>query len=231
MTKQHLKSLYAPKTWDIARKENIFTTRPKPGAHPFRLGVSINHLLKKNLGFASTTKESKTLLNNGSCYVNCKLVKNVHYLVGFMDSLSFPEIKKHYRVVLSEKGKVTLIEIDEKESKLKLSKITNKTLVKGGKFQLNTMDGRNILIKEDKYNTSDSILLDLESGEIKKSIALKEKATIMLIGGKHIGFVGQIENIDNNKVFFKNNKNDQTYETLKKFVFVIGESKSELKVQ
>jgi small subunit ribosomal protein S4e len=231
MVKQHLKALYAPKTWDIKRKETTFVTRPKPGAHSFRLGTSINHILKKELNIASTSKESKTLLNRKSCLVNGKVIGDVHYIVGFMDVVSFPEIKKNYRVTLSKKGKLSLIEIDEKEVDLHLSKIIGKKILTGKKVQINTMDARNILVKENMYKTSDSLLIELSSKLVKKHLSFKESNTIMLIGGKHIGSVGQIEKIEDKNIFFKNDSDGQVYETLKKFAFVLGEKKSEIKVQ
>jgi small subunit ribosomal protein S4e len=195
------------------------------------LGLPINIILKKELGFTATTKETKTLLNKKSCFVNDRLVKDVHLIVGFMDVITFPEIKQNYRVTLSKKGKLSIVEIDEKEAKLRLSKVVGKTKIKGGKIQINTLDSYNILVKEDKYKTSDSLLLENKSNEIKKVFSLVEGSSIILIGGKHIGSIGVIEKIENNNIFFKSNDNEQIYETLKKFVYVIGDKKPEIKVQ
>ena len=91
MVKRHLKSLNTPKTWDVARKENVFVTRPQPGAHPFSLGISINHILKKDLKIATITKDTQLIINNKDCLVNSKPVKNIHHLVGFMDVITLPK--------------------------------------------------------------------------------------------------------------------------------------------
>jgi small subunit ribosomal protein S4e len=231
MVKNHIKSLNTPKTWNVARKGTIFTTRPNPGAHSFNLGISLNHVIKRELGLANTTKEVKLILNNGDCLVNNKEAKDVHLNVGFMDIVSFPKIKKYYRITINKTGKLFLLEINEKESLLKLSKITNKTVLKKGKVQLNTMDGKNILIDKDSYNTSSSLLIDLSKSEIKKSLNLEKNAIVILIGGRHIGSIGMIESVSSNSIIFRDNIEDKEYETLKKFVFVIGKDKSEIMVE
>lgn len=231
MVKRHLKVLNTPKTWDLARKATMFTTRPNPGAHSYKLGISINYILKNELNIASITKESKQILNNKDCLVNGKIIKDVHHLVGFMDTISLPRIKKNYRMTLSQRGKISAIEINEKEIGIKLSKIMGKTKLKSNKIQINTLDGRNIIVKEDTFKTSDSILIEVPSQKIKKSFTLEDGATIMIIGGKHIGTTGKIEKIDNNAIFFKSNADDKTYETLKRFAFVLGKDKSEVTVQ
>ena len=52
MVKNHLKTLNAPKTWAIKRKENTFVTKPQPGSHSYKLGFSINHILKSELNIS-----------------------------------------------------------------------------------------------------------------------------------------------------------------------------------
>lgn len=229
MVKRHLKSLNAPKTWNVGRKATVYITRPNPGAHSFNLGYSINHLLKNELKLSSKSKETKYILNNSDCLVNGKAVKDIRHIVGFMDVVSFPKINKYYRIILSEKGRIIPVEIDKKETNIKLSKLTNKSLIKGGKLQLHTLDGRNILVDKGDYETSDTLVVELPSQKVTKSLPFKEGSLIMLIGGKHIGVVGEVEKIESNKIFFK--KENKTYETLKKYVFVLGKGKSEVKVK
>jgi ribosomal protein S4E len=49
--------------------------------------------LKKKLGFTATTKETKTLLNKKSCFINDRRFKDIHRIVGFMDVITFHEIQ------------------------------------------------------------------------------------------------------------------------------------------
>ena len=229
MVKKHLKSLAAPRTWRLNRKESVFTTRPKPGAHSFSFGYSINYAVKNILKLCKITKEVKLILNKGGCLVNGKAVKDIHFIVGLMDVISFPTLKEHYRVIINAKGQVGIIKIDEKESKLVLSKIIKKTKIKGGKLQLNTMEGRNITVDKDDFKTSDSLLLEVPSYAIKESLSFEEGCTILLIGGKHIGTTGKIEKIEANNIYF--NTDGKTYQTLKRFAYVLGKDKPRLKIR
>jgi len=231
MVKNHLKALNAPNTWNIARKATTFTIRPYPGAHSFDLGFSVNHVIKNELKLAKTTRDAQFLINNKECMLNGKLVKDLHDNIGLFDVFSLPKLKKYYRVVFNNKGLLCVVEIPEKESNLIVSKIANKTLVNGGKTQVNTLDGRNILIKDKGYKTSDSLLIEVPSNAIKEHIPFGEKSTILLMGGKHIGSIGTVEKIDSNVIFFKKSSDGQSYQTNKKFVFVIGKDKSLIKAQ
>jgi small subunit ribosomal protein S4e len=231
MVKYHLKALNAPRTWNVARRATIFTTRPYPGPHSFTLGFSLNHVLKSEIGVAKTTRDAQHLINNKECMINGKPAKDLHNNVGLLDVISLPKIKKNYRITLNVKGLLSLIEISDKEANIRISKITNKTVLNAGKIQINTLDGRNYVVKDTKYSTSDSLLIELPSGEVKKQLPFGEGATIMLISGKHIGSTGVVQKIDNNTVFFKKSSDNLVYETQKKFVFVVGKEKAEIKLQ
>jgi small subunit ribosomal protein S4e len=196
------------------------------------LGIPLNYILKEELGLCSTTKESKQILLNKECFVDGKPIKNIHYLVGLMGVVSFPKIEKYFRVVLNQFCKLEAIEIPAKEANIKISKIKNKTIVNGKKLQVNLNDGRNILVEKDvfdKYKTSDSLLIELPSQKVVKHIPFEEGVLAMLMGGRHAGAVGKIEKIEGRKILF--NKSGQNYETLKKFVLVMGKDKSEVHIK
>lgn len=239
MVKRHLKSIAAPRTWRLKRKEDVFTTRPNPGSHKLDYGISINHVLKKELKVCSITKETKLILNNDDCLVNSRPVKDIHYIVGLMDVVSLPKLKKNYRVIIDSKGYLNLIEIPDKEAGQIYCKITNKTKVKKGIIQLNTLNSRNILInKNDKdkknanvkndYQTNGTLIYDTKDGKIVEYFPFQEGSTVLLIGGNHIGQIGKVEKIEGNNIIFK--RDDKTYQTLKKFVFVVGKDNPELKI-
>ena len=145
-----------------------------------------------------------------------------------MDTLSLPLINKHYRLILSEYGKLSLIEISEQEAKTKPSKIANKTCIKG-KFQLNMSDGRNLLTDKNDYKTGDSLLIELPSQKIIKHLPLQKGAYIFLIGGKHLGAHGKVESIQEKQIIFKSG--DKLVKTLRRYALVLGEEKSEIKLQ
>lgn len=229
MGKNHLKRLTAPKSWHVERKFAKFITRPSPGAHSLSVGMSVNTLLKEKLKLARTTKETKFLLNNGEILVDKKKVNNHKFTVGFMDVISIPKIKRHLRVLIDKKGRLLMQEIDEKESNIKLCKIANKNILGKDRVQINLTDGRNITIKKNDYKAGDTLVIALPEQTVKESLPLEKKSWVILTEGKHTGVIGAIEDISQDTVMLKTKK-EGSFETLKRFVFVIGKDKPIIKI-
>ena len=82
--------------------------------------------------------------------------------------------------------------------------------------------------KKTEYKTGDTLLYDLKSKKISQHIKLEKGAQILLIGGKHVGKIGTLEEVQGRKIIFKVDK-DQ-FETLRKYAFVIGKDKPEIKI-
>lgn len=217
--KSHLKRLAIPKTWQIKKKGITFATRPNPGPHPINLGIPLKLVIRDILGIAKNSKEVKKVLYNNEILVDGIRRKELKFPVGIMDVIEIKKINQEFRVVL-DKGKIGLIPIDKKEVSFKPCKIIGKTKVKG-KTQLNLYDGKNILVDKDDYKTGDTIVISLPKHEIKEHIKLQKGCFIYLIGGKHSGDTGRIEDILSNKITYKR-ESGETIETLKKYVFVIG---------
>lgn len=216
MVKQHLKRISTPRTWDIKRKGLVYITRPKPGAHPMHRGMPLSVVLKDLLGLCKTTKEVKKTLYSKEVIVDGKRRKDHRYMVGLMDVISIKDIAKSYRVVLSEKGKLELKEVDDKA--LKYAKVKAKHTVKGGKIQLTLSDG-NSLVYDNEVKIGDTAAIELATKKITKILPFGKGSEIYLVGGKHIGQIGKVEDIQGNKVFYK--KGEEGYETLKRYAFVI----------
>jgi len=230
MTKQHLKALNTPRTWNVARHATTFVTRPNAGAHSLTLGISLNHILVHELGLTTTAKESQLIINKKACLVNGVVATDIKHNVGFMDVVSFPELKKSFRVTINKRGKLTAIEIAEKEAKQKLSKVMNKIHVKKGGLMYTTLDGRTIP-GDAKVATGSTLVLEVPGQKVVSVLPLEKGSRVMLIGGKHVGSLGVIETITDTKVFFKSLTDDQTYETLKTYVYVTGKDKDSVQVQ
>ena len=81
--------------------------------------------------------------------------------IGIFDIISLPKISKYYRILRDKKGRHKTIEIDAESAKTRLCKIGNKTIVAGGKIQLNLRDGSNILA-DNTYKPKDSIVLSID---------------------------------------------------------------------
>jgi small subunit ribosomal protein S4e len=218
MTKNHLKSIATPRTWNILRKEKVFVAKANPGPHNQALSIPIVFLMRDMLNFVDTRKEARYILNNKQVLVNGRKVKDHRFPVGRFDVISFPDINEEYQIMLSHKGKL----ISKKVKKgIRPYKIGSKTLIKGGKIQLNFMDGSNLLVEKDEYNTGDSVII--ENKKIVDHYVLEKGAIVYLVGGKHIGFSGKIEDIMGDKIIFS--KGNEKIETLKKYAVVIGKEK------
>jgi len=228
MTKDHLKRLFAPKSWNIKRKKDVFITRPNPGPHPFSLGMSLNSMLRDQLRYGKTRKEVVSILNNKDVLVNSVRRKDPKFMVGFMDLLSLPDFKEHYRILLTKKGRLQPVKIDDKESKVKISRIIGKRNIRK-KTQVNLSDSRNLLVDKDDYKVGDSLVIDLAKGTPAKHLKLEKSAFIFLTKGSHVGETGVIEDLKEGSVFFKS-KDGQVFETGKDCVFVIGKQKPEISI-
>jgi len=222
MTKtSHLKSLVAPNTWKLNRKHNTFTLRPKAGAHKHALSITLNKVLI-DIGKATTNREVTYMLNNHSILIDLKKRKDPAFPVGLFDIITFPEINEAYTLVISNLGKIILKKLKDPKSDKKLIRIINKRKVNGGKVQIETFCGRNIILDDKealKYKNGDSLMVKLPEQKIVEHISFEKNALIYLIQGSHVGIITKVKEIDNEKIICTDGKEE--FETRKSFVFVI----------
>ncbi len=220
--KSHLKRLAVPKSWSIKKRGRTFIIKPSPGPHTIKLGLPIKLIISDMLGIAKNSKEVKKILHDDEIFVDGIRRKELKFPVGIMDVIEFKKNNEYFRIVL-DKGRIRLMPIDKKEAGLKPCRIIGKSKVKE-KTQLNLYDGKNILTEKDSYKVGDTVVIGLPKQEIKEHIKLERGCFIYLIGGKHMGDIGRIEDIISNKITYKG-KSGEMIETLKKYVFVVGKDK------
>lgn len=222
MGKDHLKRLAAPKTWQIDRKGAKFIVKPVPGPHKLELSLPLGVVLKEILRQANTTKEVKKILNSNEIKVDGIIRRDFRFPLGIFDTLEFTNVNEQYRAILNRKGGIDIIKISKEESSIKPCKIVGKTMVKG-KLQLNLYDGRTIMVDKNSYKVGDTIVLSLADKKIIKHLKLEKASTIILTGGKHIGETGNVDDIIENRIIYKDEKNE-IIETLKGYAFVVGKA-------
>jgi|TARA_Y100000034_G_scaffold19272_2_gene21709 small subunit ribosomal protein S4e len=188
----HLKRQKTPKKWPIPRKGTAYVVRPN---NNLKNSIPILIVLRDILKLAQNRKEVKKAIHSKHILLNNKILKDEKNPMLLFDILSIVPSKKHYRMELSKKGK---FQIKETEINKKISKIINRKILKGKKIQLNLSDGKNFL-SDIKCNVNDSVLINLKDKKIEKCIPLKEKAKIIIIGGKHTGETGIINNINSKR--------------------------------
>lgn len=232
MVKNHIIRVSAPKRWDVLRKKYAFITRPNPGRDS-SLSISLNTIFKEMLAKTKTTKESKYLIKKVGVFVNGRRHYDEKFSVGFLDVVSFPALKEHYRLLVNQKNKLFLTSITEEESKIKLSKILNKTQLSKDKTQINCADGRNFILGKDspvlkEAKTNDSIVYTVPDQKIKQIIKLEKGAIVFLYKGKHAGLLVNVDNFDRDNIVFKRGKD--VFETKKAYSFAVGKTKSVITV-
>ena len=218
----HLKRLAAPKSWKINRKENTFTSKPKPGAHSQDMALPLGVILRDMLHYVNTAAEVTKLLHTKEVLVDGIRRQDSRLAVGLFDVISLKNINKHHRVIFDAKGRLDLCEISPAEAQVKLGRIVGKTIVSKGKIQYHLHDGKNILsIKQAKVG--DTFVLALPSLEIKEILPLKSGMMVFLVRGKHCPDVGTLKEVKGKEATYI--LDTKEVGTAQKYLFVVGEKK------
>ena len=110
--------LASPSKWKVMRKSIKWIAKTSPGPRGASEAVPLVVLLRDVEGIVENKRELKVLINSKSILINGKRYNDTNFPIGLFDVISFPTIKKQYRAVLNEKGKLIAKEISEKESNL-----------------------------------------------------------------------------------------------------------------
>ena len=225
---KHLKRLNAPRALKIHRKERKWTIKPSPGPHPIEQSISLGLIVRDYLKLVDTSKEVSRIISGGDILVDGVKRKDHKFPCGLMDVISIPKIKKDYRILFNNSGKLTLVPIDSKEASWKLCRIENKTTLKGKQTQLNLHDGSNQIVKKDEYKTGDVLKISFKDKKIGDTFKFDKGNVSMIIGGSHIGEVANIEDIQilaSSKSNLTKMKGKSDFTTLQEYVFPIGKQK------
>ena len=221
----HLTRLKAPKTWRIVRKVAKWTVKPSPGPHPVDRSIPLLIVVRDLLKLADTGREARKIIAAREILVDGRARRDYKFPCGFMDVISIPKMNEYYRVLFDSRGVLQLTKIDEERAKWKLCRIENKTMVKGGKIQLNLHDGRNIIVEGNEYKTGDVLRISVPEQEILEVIPMEKGNLAMIIGGKHTGQIAEIEEVIITRSPLPNIVKLKGFSTIKPYVFPIGKDK------
>jgi small subunit ribosomal protein S4e len=230
---KHMKRLNAPKALKIQRKKRVWTIRTQPGPHSLKKSIPLGLVIRDYLGLTDTLREAKKVLSNGEIIVDGAIRKNHKFPCGFMDVISIPKMKKDYRILFDQRGKLTLMPITSKDANWKLCRIEGKKILKGNQIQLNLHDGKNKIIKKDEYKTGDVLKITFKDKKIDESFKFEKGAVSMIIGGSHIGEIADIEElslIKSSKQNLAKMKGQNEFSTLQEHVFPIGRNKPVIEI-
>lgn len=227
---KHLKRLNAPPTWTLARKANVYTTKPRAGPHAVAHAVPLSTLLRDYMGVAASAREARNAIGAGDILVDGRIVKDPKLPVGFMDVVSVPKLKRAWRITIDHKARLRAVEVAAKEASWKLSQIEDKTTIRGGQTQLNLHDGRNLIVKKDDYKTGDVLRLDLPSQKITGHFPLEEGGEVLITAGQHAGEVAPVASVEVTRSHKPNlvhlKEGEAGFTTIKRYAFPIGDKKN-----
>jgi len=218
----------------VPKKRTKWIVSPRPGPHKKFESIPLLIIVRDLLKLVDTKNDAKKIIKNKNILVDGKPRTDLKYPVGLFDVIDIPKKEKQYRVVPDKHG-LSLIEITKKESSVKICRIKNKTMVKGGKTQLNLHDGKNILIKDkETYRPGDSILIELPSQKIVEHVNMEKGVVAIIVSGQNIGDIINIKDIiktksrEPNKIICK--KDEKEFEAIMDYVYVVGKEKPLIKL-
>lgn len=217
-----------PEKWKLVRKSTKWMLRHDP-THEFESSMSLNLIFKDLLNIAKTSREAKHILNNQEILVDGRRRKEMSYSCGILDVINVPLLKENYRMMIDTRGKILALKITDADAKIKPVKIIGKTILKGGKMQLNLSDGRTMLVNNPDYKMGDTLVISLPEQKVQDHIQFDKKHMVYLIGGNHAGKHGEIIDFKDGNVIIKT-KEGHNVETLKKYALVIGKNKPCIKL-
>ena len=230
--KRHLKRYVVSKHIPIHKKAFTYSVKPNPGPHAAHDCIPVAILLRDMFNFARNMSEVKRILYERNVVVDGRVRTSRKYPLGFMDVISFPKTKDHYRMIYQVKKGLRAIPIKEKEINVKLCQIKNKTTIKNGLTQLNLHDGRNILLNPDeaastRYSTHDTIKISIPEQEILEKYELKIGNYGIVTSGRWMGKHGIIEEISTHgtsktKTVTLKTPEGEELVTLYRYIFVLG---------
>jgi len=230
---QHLKRHVMPTLWPAERKNEKFITKPNPGSHKIKYVVPMVVLLRDVLKYAKTTKEAKFIIHESEVLVNGKKVEDVKFAVGFFDVVEIKKINEKYVVVFDDLGKVKLNPVKDD---LVYLKISSKTILPSKKYQLNFMNGFNLIVDEKMFkqvNVNDSIIYDFNKKKIVGNVELKEGNFVYIFDGKFQGNSGKISSFMIYNGLTRDVANIEIdghiHTTAKDYCFAVGDKKEDLK--
>ncbi|UCG95561.1 MAG: 30S ribosomal protein S4e [archaeon] len=208
-----------------------FVVSPRPGPHRKEESIPLLSLLRDVLGYCDSAKEARHIVKSGKVMVDGKVRKDHKYPVGIFDVIEIPEIKRSFRMVPGKKW-LGLVEIDDQD--LKLCKIKDKRIIKGGRLQLSLHDGKTLITKRGEYATGDSVLISLPKLEIKKHIKRDKDSMCLLTKGNNRGKIGRLKGIrktHGSKPNLASVEVDQKkVDVPEDFVFIIGDKDPAIKM-
>ena len=190
--KHHLKRLNAPHHWMLSKLGGTYAPRASHGPHRMKESLPLILILRNRLHYALNGREVQLIVKNRSIRVDGKVRTDTRFPVGFMDVLSIPKTKEHFRLLYNTKRRFSLVPITPEQAKFKLCKVRKLVVGTNAIPFIVTHDGRTIRYPHPELRANDTIKLNLETGKIEDFIKFDVGNAAMVVGGQSTGRVGVI---------------------------------------
>ncbi|MGD1055550.1 MAG: hypothetical protein ABR867_05675 [Nitrososphaerales archaeon] len=192
--RNRLKSIAAPRGWDIPRKGDRFVYKPTPGPYPITASYPLGVVIRDFATMATRSKEVKLILKSGRVLVDGVERHTPGFPVGLFNIVSVPAEGVNLRLVPSPKGFV-LAKLGTDETNKKLCRVSTKTKVRDGHIQYGLHDGRSILADSLGLNPGDAVLLEVPSQKVLGQAKLAKGSVGLILSGVRAGQTGKITEV------------------------------------
>ncbi len=229
-----MKRISAPRSWDIARKEARFVTKPSPGGHPIERSYSLAVVLRDLLHMVATQKEVMQVLTRGEVLVDGVPRRDPGFPVGLFDVVGIPKENKSFRLVPSPDGLVP-VDIVSTEAGVKLCRVRSKVKITGGHIQFGFHDGRSLLDDKLSAQCGDTVVMKVPKQAAVDTVKLAKGATALVVSGERAGQVGRIISVkkgmsSREKMIALSLPSGET-ELPERLIFAVGTDKPAMEVQ
>jgi len=189
-----LKSIAAPRSWDISRKGDRFVYKPTPGPYPVAASYPLGVVIRDLAAMATRSKEVKFIVKSGKVLIDGMERHSPSFPVGLFNVISVPMEGLNFRLVPSPKGLV-LAKLRADEADKKLCRVSARMKVRGGHIQYGLHDGRSILSDSLTLSPGDAVLLEIPSQKVLDQVKLAKGSVGLILSGVRAGQTGKIAEV------------------------------------
>ena len=142
-----------------------------------------------------------------------------------MDLVTVDQVNANYRILYDRKGRLSAV-ADNKNTGIKLVKVTGKKSTGKGTYSITFHDGQNVLTQDASIKPNDVLVISVPDKKIDQILKLGQGARVFMTGGLHVGETGTIKSIEVKESSQSNLVTlEEGFSTTIDNVFVIGNSK------
>jgi len=164
--------------------------------------MPLNVLIRDMMKWAEVGKEAARIVHDSKVTVDGLPRRDHRFAIGLMDVVQVKSIGKAFRFLPKPRLGLSPHPITGEEIGYKLCKITGKTVLRGGKVQVNLHDGRNLVLDvralgayEKGLEVGGALQIALPSQRIIHYVPFKEGNLGLVTDGRNEGFYGRIASI------------------------------------